>query len=163
MYTYVYIYIYHRLVVQLGTLRTPLSHVSMKPLMFTNFVKEDSGTDRNRTSHDKIRQAIRFQNPTFNGKVMNQSMTINDNQLHLMCQCHSISPHLCSFLIFSRHLFLSLAILHQVFLLTAVKLRVRMRIPNHSHKNGIYNVENRSRWWFQRIWIILVKLDHFPR
>lgn len=147
MYTYVYISSISR---SIRHIENTLSHVgiSTKPLMFTNFVKEDSGTDRNRTSHDKIRQAIRFQKTqhftTFNGKVMNQPMTINDNQLHLMCQFHSISPHLCSFLLFSPHLFLSLAILHQVFLLTAVKLLVRMRIPNHSHKNEIYNVENRS-------------------
>ena len=80
-----------------------LSHVgiSTKLLMFTNFVKEDSGTDRNRTSHDNIRQAIRFQKTQhftiFNGKVMNQSMTINDNQLHLVHRFHSISPHLSIF------------------------------------------------------------------
>lgn len=86
MYTYVYI-----LSISCSTrhIENTLSHVgiSTKPLMFTNFVKEDSGTDRNRTSHDNIRQAIRFQKTqhftTFNGKVMNQSMAINDNQLHL--------------------------------------------------------------------------------
>ena len=162
--------IYHRLVVQLGTLRTPFhtsvlvwSH-SCSPILsrktlglietgqaMTIFAKPLGSKKHNTSPLSTVKSWI------------NQWPSMTINCTYIMCQFHSISPHLCSFLLFSPHLFLSLAILHQVFFLTAVKLLVRMRIPNHSHKNEIYNVENRSRWWFQPIWKILVKLDHFPK
>lgn len=150
MYTYVYIL---SISCSIRHIENTLSHVgiSTKPLMFTNFVKEDSGTDRNRTSHDNIRQAIRFQktqhSTTFNGKVMNQSMTINDNQLHLYNV--SISFNFSTSLLFfdfqSSPLFVAC---HSPPSFSPYSCQ---RIPNHSHKNGIYNVENRSRWWFQPI------------